>query len=183
MLGRDRAPARSWWREPSTPESPRKDKPFVAVNCAALTGDACWSRSSSDTEEAPSPARSHSRKGRFELADGGTLFLDEIGEIPPAMQVKLLRVLQEGEFERVGGQRRIKVDVRVVAATNRDLRRGSDQGKFREDLYYRLNVVTVDAPAAARRARRTSRSWRRHFLRDVRREDEQEGHRHRRRGR
>ena len=86
------------------------------------------------------------RKGRFELADGGTIFLDEIGEIPLAMQAKLLRVLQERRFERVGGTQTVEVDVRVIAATNRDLLRLVKEGKFREDLYYRLNVVKIDLP-------------------------------------
>ena len=87
-----------------------------------------------------------SKPGRFELADGGTLFLDEIGEIPVEMQVKLLRVLQESEFERVGGIKTIKVDVRLVAATNRDLEQEIQRGNFREDLFYRLNVVPLQLP-------------------------------------
>src|SRR5439155_14986900 len=86
------------------------------------------------------------REGRFEQADRGTLFLDEIGEISPAIQVKLLRFLQEHEFERVGGNQTLKVDVRVVAATNRDLLSRVREGKFREDLYYRLNVVPIEMP-------------------------------------
>jgi DNA-binding NtrC family response regulator len=86
------------------------------------------------------------RKGRFELANGGSLFLDEVGDVPAAMQAKLLRVLQERRFERVGGTETIEVDVRVIAATNRSLRRLVKQGKFREDLYYRLNVVKIDLP-------------------------------------
>ena len=90
--------------------------------------------------------RAGQRKGRFELAHGGTIFLDEVGEIPLAMQAKLLRVLQERRFERVGGTQTVEVDVRVVAATNRDLLRLAKEGKFREDLYYRLNVVKIDLP-------------------------------------
>ncbi len=86
------------------------------------------------------------RIGRFELADGGTLFLDEIGELEPAMQVKLLRVLEERAFERVGGAKTLQVDVRLVAATNRDLKKLVSEGKFRDDLFYRLSVVTVDLP-------------------------------------
>jgi transcriptional regulator with GAF, ATPase, and Fis domain len=89
---------------------------------------------------------SGSKPGKFELADKGTLFLDEIGDVPPAIQVKLLRVLQEREFERLGGTKTIKVDVRLVAATNRDLRAALEDGTFREDLYYRLNVVPIDIP-------------------------------------
>ncbi|MGA7575216.1 MAG: sigma-54 dependent transcriptional regulator, partial [Terriglobales bacterium] len=88
----------------------------------------------------------NSKPGKFELADKGTLFLDEIGDVPPAIQVKLLRVLQEREFERLGGTRTIKVDVRLLAATNRDLRAALEDGTFREDLYYRLNVVPIDIP-------------------------------------
>src|SRR5262249_31481562 len=86
------------------------------------------------------------KPGKFELADKGTLFLDEIGDVPPAIQVKLLRVLQEREFERLGGTRTVKVDVRLLAATNRDLRAALEEGTFREDLYYRLNVVPIDIP-------------------------------------
>ncbi|MFZ0992607.1 MAG: sigma-54 dependent transcriptional regulator, partial [Candidatus Sulfotelmatobacter sp.] len=93
-----------------------------------------------------------SKPGKFELADKGTLFLDEIGDVPPAIQVKLLRVLQEREFERLGGTRTVKVDVRLIAATNRDLREALEQGTFREDLYYRLNVVPIDiAPLRQRK--------------------------------
>ena len=91
------------------------------------------------------------RKGRFEMADGGTLFLDEIGDISPAFQVKLLRVLQEGEFERVGGNKTLKVDVRLVAATNRNLEEAVSRGEFRADLYYRINVVTIRLPALRER--------------------------------
>ena len=90
--------------------------------------------------------RAGSKPGKFELADKGTLFLDEIGDVPPATQVKLLRVLQEREFERLGGTKTIKVDVRLIAATNRDLRAALEEGTFREDLYYRLNVVAIDIP-------------------------------------
>jgi DNA-binding NtrC family response regulator len=92
------------------------------------------------------------RRGLFEIADGGTLFLDEVGEMSPAMQVRLLRVLQEGEFRRVGGEKQLKVDVRVLVASNRDLGRMVEEGRFREDLYYRLNVVRVVLPALRERA-------------------------------
>jgi two-component system response regulator HydG len=104
------------------------------------------------------------REGRFELADGGTLFLDEIGEISPATQVKLLRVLQEREFERVGGTQTVQVDVRVIAATNRDLKRMVEQGTFREDLYYRLNVINIHLPPLRKRPSDTA-ALASHFLR------------------
>src|SRR5207248_11760232 len=87
-----------------------------------------------------------SKPGKFELADKGTLFLDEIGDVPAAIQVKLLRVLQEREFERLGGTKTLKVDIRMIAATNRDLRAALEEGTFREELYYRLNIVPIDIP-------------------------------------
>jgi nitrogen regulation protein NR(I) len=126
--------------------SQRKPKPFIKVNCAAIPKDLMESEFFGYERGAFTGAVS-AKPGRFELADGGTLFLDEIAEIPTAMQVKLLRALQEGEFERVGGIRSIKVDVRVIAATNRDLAQEIKDGNFREDLYYRLNVVPVSLPA------------------------------------
>ncbi len=126
--------------------SERRGKPFIKVNCAAIPKDLMESEFFGYEQGAFTGAVS-SKPGRFELADGGTLFLDEIAEIPAAMQVKLLRALQESEFERVGGVRTIRVDVRVVAATNRDLAREIETGNFREDLFYRLNVVPVALPA------------------------------------
>jgi DNA-binding NtrC family response regulator len=123
----------------------RKDRPFVAVNCAALSENLLESELFGHERGAFTGA-DRQRKGRFELADGGTLFLDEIGEIPVATQVKLLRVLQEQSFERVGGSETLRVDVRVVAATNRNLEKMISGGLFREDLYYRLNVVTLEIP-------------------------------------
>ena len=106
----------------------------------------CSKANSSATRKAPFPAPRRRKPGKFELADKGTLFLDEIGDVPAAIQVKLLRVLQEREFERLGGTKTLKVDVRLVAATNRDLRAALEEGTFREDLYYRLNVVAIDIP-------------------------------------
>ncbi len=125
--------------------SSRKDKPFIKVNCAAIPKDLMESEFFGYERGAFTGAVG-SKPGRFELADGGTLFLDEIGEIPTAMQVKLLRALQESEFERVGGVRSIQVDVRVIAATNRDLQKEIETGTFREDLFYRLNVVPISLP-------------------------------------
>jgi DNA-binding NtrC family response regulator len=125
--------------------STRKSNPFVAVNCAALPESLLESELFGHEKGAFTSAVGQ-RKGRFELAHGGTIFLDEVGEIPLAMQAKLLRVLQERRFERVGGAQTVEVDVRVVAATNRDLLKLAKEGKFREDLYYRLNVVKIDLP-------------------------------------
>lgn len=125
--------------------SPRKDKPFIKVNCAALTETLLESELFGH-ERGSFTGASQERKGRFELAHGGTLFLDEIGDISPAFQSKLLRVLQEREFERVGGTKTIKVDVRLIAATNRNLEEAVTKGHFREDLYYRINVVAIFLP-------------------------------------
>jgi len=126
--------------------SPRAPGAFVKLNCAALPDNLLESELFGHEKGAFTGAITQ-RKGRFEQADGGTLFLDEIGEITPAFQAKLLRVLQEGEFERVGGSRTIKVDVRVIAATNRNLEQEVKSGEFREDLYYRLNVMPIVMPA------------------------------------
>ncbi|WP_437729482.1 sigma-54-dependent transcriptional regulator [Sorangium sp. So ce861] len=126
--------------------SSRRDRPFIKVNCAAIPKDLMESELFGYERGAFTGAVA-SKPGRFELASGGTLFLDEIGEIPTEMQVKLLRVLQESEFERVGGIKTIHVDVRLVAATNRDLKREIAAGTFREDLFYRLNVVPIALPA------------------------------------
>ncbi|HET7752721.1 MAG TPA: sigma-54 dependent transcriptional regulator [Anaeromyxobacteraceae bacterium] len=126
-------------------ESSRRDKPLIKVNCAAIPKDLVESELFGYERGAFTGAVG-SKPGRFELADGGTLFLDEIGEIPIEMQVKLLRALQESEFERVGGIKTIRVDVRLIAATNRNLEELIKDGRFREDLYYRLAVVPVALP-------------------------------------
>src|SRR5580700_92322 len=131
--------------------SSRKDKPFIKVNCAAIPKELIESELFGYERGAFTGAVT-SKPGRFELANGGTLFLDEIGEIPIEMQVKLLRALQESEFERVGGIKTIRVDVRLVAATNRDLKKLIAAGSFREDLFYRLNVVPIRLPALRERA-------------------------------
>jgi nitrogen regulation protein NR(I) len=130
--------------------SSRKDKPFIKVNCAAIPKELIESELFGYERGAFTGAVT-SKPGRFELANGGTLFLDEIGEIPIEMQVKLLRALQESEFERVGGIKTIRVDVRLVAATNRELRKLIASGAFREDLFYRLNVVPIHLPALRER--------------------------------
>jgi DNA-binding NtrC family response regulator len=126
-------------------QSPRKGKPFVKVNCGALPEGLIESELFGHEKGAFTGAIQQ-RKGRFELADGGSFFLDEISEMPPATQVKLLRVLQEGEFERVGGAQTLKVDVRIVAASNRDLEEEVAAGRFRKDLFYRLNVIHLVIP-------------------------------------
>jgi DNA-binding NtrC family response regulator len=125
--------------------SPLRSGPMVAINCAAVPETLLESELFGHEKGAFTSAISQ-RKGRFELANGGTLFLDEVGDVPAAMQAKLLRVLQERRFERVGGTQTVEVDVRVIAATNRPLQRLVREGKFREDLYYRLNVVKIDLP-------------------------------------
>jgi len=130
--------------------SPRTSRAFVAVNCAAIPRELIASEFFGHEKGAFTGAIQR-RLGRFELADGGTIFLDEIGELSPEMQIALLRVLQEREFERVGGQERIHVDVRVIAATNRDLKAAIVEGSFREDLFYRLNVFPVEMPALRER--------------------------------
>ena len=125
--------------------SPRRDKPFIAVNCSALVETLLESELFGHEKGAFTGAAAR-RKGRFELADGGSLFLDEIGELSQNLQVKLLRVLQERVFERVGGVKPISVDIRIIAATNKRLKDEIIQGRFREDLYYRLNVVHIVLP-------------------------------------
>ncbi|HUQ04257.1 MAG TPA: sigma-54 dependent transcriptional regulator [Kofleriaceae bacterium] len=130
--------------------SSRKHGPFIKINCAAIPKTLMESELFGYEKGAFTGATS-SKPGRFELADGGTLFLDEIGEIPVEMQVKLLRAIQESEFERVGGIKTIKVDVRLITATNRDLEQEIARGNFRDDLYYRLNVVPLQIPPLRKR--------------------------------
>ena len=126
--------------------SPRATMPFIKVSCASLSEGIIESELFGHEKGAFTGAIA-SRKGRFEMAHEGTLFLDEVEDIPPSTQIKLLRVLQEGEFERVGGNRTIKVNIRIIGASNRDLQGGVRAGTFREDLYYRLNVVNIKLPA------------------------------------
>ena len=130
--------------------SPRREGSFIPVHCAALAENLLESELFGHERGAFTGAVS-ARKGRFELADGGTIFLDEAGEISPSVQVKLLRVLQEREFERVGGTKSISVDVRIIAATNRELKEDVAAGRYREDLYYRLNVFPITLPPLAAR--------------------------------
>jgi DNA-binding NtrC family response regulator len=125
--------------------SPRVDRPFVAVNCSAIPVELVESELFGHMRGAFTGATS-TREGLFEAADQGTIFLDEVGDLPPLAQVKLLRVLQEGEIKRVGSNETRSVDVRVIAATNVDLRARIGTGKFREDLFYRLNVVAIELP-------------------------------------
>ncbi|UJS19050.1 MAG: sigma-54 dependent transcriptional regulator [Candidatus Jettenia sp.] len=126
-------------------QSDRSARPFIALHCAALSEGVLESELFGHEKGAFTGAI-QTRKGRFEMADGGTLFLDEVGEMSLKVQVKLLRVLEKGEFERVGGEKTLKVDVRFIAATNRDLEREVSDGRFREDLFYRLNVITINLP-------------------------------------
>ncbi|MEW6066961.1 MAG: sigma-54 dependent transcriptional regulator [Nitrospirota bacterium] len=130
--------------------SPRKEKPFIAVHCAALVNTLLESELFGHEKGAFTGALTM-RKGRFEMADGGTIFLDEIGEISPSLQVKLLRVLQEKTFERVGGTKPISVDIRIISATNKNLNQEVSAGRFREDLFYRLNVFPISLPSLIQR--------------------------------
>jgi len=128
----------------------RKDRPFISINCGALTETLLESELFGHEKGAFTGAVAM-KKGRFELADEGTLFLDEVGDMPLSLQVKLLRVLQEMAFERVGGTRTIQVDVRVLSASNRNIKEDVQNGVFREDLYYRLNVIHIDVPSLQER--------------------------------
>jgi len=131
-------------------DSPRKDRPFITINCGALTETLLESEIFGHEKGAFTGAVAM-KKGRFELADGGTLFLDEVGDMPLSLQVKLLRTLQEMEFERVGGTKTINVDVRVLSASNRDIKGDVADGVFREDLFYRLNVIHIEVPPLSER--------------------------------
>jgi Nif-specific regulatory protein len=126
--------------------SPRVNMPFIAINCASLNETLLESELFGHEKGAFTGAIAQ-KKGKLELADRGTIFLDEVSEIPIAVQAKLLRVIQEREFERLGGTRTIKIDVRFIAATNRNLEQAIRAGTFRQDLYYRLNVIRIDVPA------------------------------------
>ncbi|NQY43490.1 MAG: sigma-54-dependent Fis family transcriptional regulator [Legionellales bacterium] len=130
--------------------SKRKENPFVAINCGAIPADLLESELFGHEKGAFTGAHT-SRKGKFEAANGGTIFLDEIGDMPKSMQVKLLRVIQERSFEKVGGNKQIQIDVRIVAATHQDLVEEINKGNFREDLYYRLNVFPIKVPALRNR--------------------------------
>ncbi len=131
--------------------SRKKDKPFVTINCGALPEGLLESELFGHMKGSFTGAV-FNKEGLFEVANGGTIFLDEVGETSPAIQVKLLRVLQDKEFKRVGGTKEIKVDVRIITATNRDLSKAVSEGKFREDLYYRLNVIPITLPPLRERA-------------------------------
>ena len=130
--------------------SPRKDRPFVKVNCAALPSELLESELFGFERGAFTGAIQH-KPGKFEFANRGTMFLDEISEMRPALQSKLLQVLQDGEFARLGGRKDVRVDVRIVAATNRDLELAVADGQFREDLFFRLNVVCITLPPLRQR--------------------------------
>ena len=160
--------------------SAQRSMPFIKVNCAAIPETLLESELFGHVRGAFTGA-TFTKKGRFELADGGTIFLDEIGTVALAVQAKLLRVLQEREFEPLGAERTQKVDVRVIAATNRDLRQLVAEGKFREDLFYRLNVIPIEMPPLRER-REDIPLLVEHFLQPLRRAHRQDDRRRRREG-
>ena len=129
----------------------QREKPMVSINCAAIPNELLESELFGYEKGAFTGASEKGKEGKFELADGGTIFLDEIGELPLEMQAKLLRAIQDGEFYRVGGTSPVKTNVRIISATNRDLERYVEEGRFRRDLYYRLNVVPIKIPALSER--------------------------------
>lgn len=131
--------------------SARRNQPFIKVNCAAIPEALIESELFGYEEGSFTGAKKGGRAGKFELAHGGTIFLDEIGDLPMAMQAKLLRVLQEGEIEKVGGQKSVPIDVRVIAATNQPLEQMIEDGTFRMDLYFRLNVISIEIPPLRKR--------------------------------
>ncbi len=134
----------------------RRDKPFISVNCAAIPENLLESELFGH-EKGASPAAVARRIGKFEEADGGTLLLDEISEMDIRLQAKLLRAIQEREIDRVGGKSPVKVNIRIIATSNRNLQSEAQSGRFREDLFYRLNVVNLQLPATSRATRRYSR--------------------------
>lgn len=129
----------------------RRDKPFIAVNCGAIPNTLIESELFGYEEGAFTGAKKGGNPGKFEIAEGGTIFLDEIGEMPQDMQIRLLRVIEEGVLSRIGGGKQIPIDVRIIAATNKDLKHEVEQGNFRKDLYYRLNVLPIHLPALRER--------------------------------
>ena len=139
-------------------QSSREDKPFVKVNCAAIPYELLESELFG-YEPGAFTGANRQKLGKFDLANSGSLFLDEISEMHPALQAKLLHVLQDGEFSRLGGKRDISVDVRVLAATNKPLENAVQDGTFREDLFYRLNVITIHIPPLRERGRRSRFFW------------------------
>ena len=161
-----RAPARSSSRARCTATARARPKPFIAINTAAIPKDLLESELFGHERGAFTGAQTM-RRGRFEQAEGGTLFLDEIGDMPPDLQTRLLRVLSDGEFYRVGGHTPLTANVRVIAATHQDLEARVQQGLFREDLFHRLNVIRA-APAGAARAARGHPALARHFLAEER---------------
>ena len=132
-------------------ESSRRKKPIISINCASIPSELLESELFGYDEGAFTGAKKGGKIGKFQLADGGTIFLDEIGDLPMAMQAKLLRVLQEGEIEKVGGQKSVPIDVRVIAATNQPLEQMIEDGTFRMDLYFRLNVISIEIPPLRKR--------------------------------
>ena len=150
--------------------SPRKEKPFITLNCSALSTSLAESELFGHEKGAFTSALSQ-RRGRFEMADGGTLFLDEIGDLPSEIQPKILRTLQEGTFERVGGEKTLRCDVRIIAASNKDLREEVGEGRFREDLYYRLGVFPVFLPPLRERGEDVI-LLAYHFVRELRQKEE-----------
>src|SRR2546422_9355190 len=134
--------------------SPRRDRPFVKINCTAIPENLMESELFG-YEKGAFTGAAQTKPGKFEQADSGTVLLDEIGDVPASIQVKLLRVLQEREIERLGSNKTLHIDVRVIAATNSDLRAALEQGTFRDDLYYRLNVVPINIPPLRARDRKS----------------------------